>query len=55
MAKAVTALTLSKDYRQDQPLGWGHLTQAEVGHGPSQQAAEAAQRGGFDLEAEGQR
>lgn len=54
MAKAVTALTLSKDYRQDQPLDWGHLTQAEVGHGPSRQAAEAARRGGFEGDAEEQ-
>lgn len=54
MAKAVTALSLSKDYRQDQPLDWGHLTQAEVGHGPSRQAAEAARRGGFEGDAEEQ-
>jgi hypothetical protein len=42
MAKAVTALTLGKDYRQDQALHWGHLTRPEIGHGPSQAAAEAA-------------
>ena len=42
MAKAVTALTLGKDYRQDQALDWGHLTQPEIGHGPSRAAAEAA-------------
>jgi dihydropteroate synthase len=42
MAKAVTALTLDKDYRQDQALDWGHLTQQEIGHGPSRAAAEAA-------------
>ncbi len=53
MAKAVTALTLGKDYRQDQPLSWGHLTRAEAGHGPSQQAADAARRSGFDTTAEG--
>lgn len=29
MAKAVTALTLGKQYRQDQPLDWGFLTRAE--------------------------
>ncbi len=52
MAKAVTALTLGKDYRQDQPLDWGHLTQAEEGHGPSHQAAEAAKRGGFQSDLE---
>ena len=42
MSKAVTALTLDKDYRQDQALDWGHLTQPEIGHGPSHAAAEAA-------------
>ena len=42
MAKAVTALTLDKDYRQDQALDWGHLTQPEIAHGPSRAAAEAA-------------
>ena len=26
MAKAVTALTLAKDYRQDEALDWGYLT-----------------------------
>ncbi|MFM8579712.1 MAG: DUF6513 domain-containing protein [Planctomycetaceae bacterium] len=41
-AKAVTALSLGKDYRQDQPLDWGYLTEPEAGHGPSQAAAEAA-------------
>ena len=43
MAKAVTALTLDKDYRQDQPLDWGHLTRDEIGHGPSRAAARAAE------------
>jgi len=42
MAKAVTAITLDKDYRQDQALEWGHLTRPEVAHGPSRAAAEAA-------------
>jgi dihydropteroate synthase len=46
MAKAVTALTLGKDYRQDQALDWGHLTRPEIGHGPSRAAAEAARRAG---------
>lgn len=32
LSKAVTALTLSKDYRQDQPLDWGFLTRAETSH-----------------------
>jgi hypothetical protein len=30
MAKAVTALTLGKTYRQDEPLSWGFLTRAEI-------------------------
>jgi dihydropteroate synthase len=30
MAKAVTALTLGKNYRQDEPLAWGFLTRPEV-------------------------
>lgn len=30
MCKAVTALTLGKQYQQDQPLSWGFLTQEEV-------------------------
>ena len=42
MAKAVTALTLGKDYRQDQALDWGHLTRPEIAHGPSRAAAEVA-------------
>ena len=46
MAKAVTALTLAKDYRQDQALDWGHLTEQEIGHGPSRAAAEAARAAG---------
>jgi dihydropteroate synthase-like protein len=32
MAKAVTALTLSKNYTQDQALRWGFLTIPEVSH-----------------------
>ncbi len=42
MAKAATALTLGKDYRQDQALDWGHLTRPEIAHGPSRAAAAAA-------------
>lgn len=34
MAKAVTALTLSKDYRQDESLDWGFLTRPETSHRP---------------------
>ena len=32
MAKAATALTLGKDYRQDEALDWGLLTRAEKSH-----------------------
>jgi len=32
MAKAVTALTLGKDYRQDEALDWGFLTRDEKHH-----------------------
>ncbi len=32
MAKAVTALTLGKEYRQDQALRWGFLTREEKSH-----------------------
>ncbi len=32
MAKAVTALTLGKQYEQDQALRWGHLTRPEQHH-----------------------
>jgi dihydropteroate synthase len=32
MAKALTALTLNKEYRQDESLDWGYLTQPENRH-----------------------
>jgi dihydropteroate synthase len=32
MAKAVTALVLDKEYRQDEALDWGYLTRPEVSH-----------------------
>ncbi len=32
MMKAKTALTLHKNYRQDQALAWGFLTEAEISH-----------------------
>lgn len=32
MAKAITALTLGKQYTQDQPLDWGFLTRPETSH-----------------------
>jgi dihydropteroate synthase len=50
MAKAVTALTLGKDYRQDEALDWGFLTVPEHTHRHrptplAQGAAEATARG----------
>jgi hypothetical protein len=32
MAKAAIALTLGKEYRQDEALNWGYLTEAEESH-----------------------
>jgi hypothetical protein len=32
MCKAMTALTLGKNYQQDEPLNWGFLTSSEVSH-----------------------
>jgi hypothetical protein len=32
LMKAKTALTLNKNYRQDQALDWGYLTEPEVSH-----------------------
>lgn len=32
LSKARTALTLGKQYEQDEPLDWGYLTQAEASH-----------------------
>ena len=32
MAKATTALTLGKNYEQDESLNWGFLTRDEVSH-----------------------
>ena len=39
MAKAVTALTLGKEYRQDEALDWGFLTRAETSHRPTRMPA----------------
>ena len=39
LAKAVTALTLSKNYTQDQALQWGFLTIPEKGEHPTEQGA----------------
>jgi hypothetical protein len=32
LAKAATALTLDKEYRQDEALDWGFMTRQEVSH-----------------------
>jgi hypothetical protein len=32
MCKALTALTLGKTYRQDEPLDWGFATRPEARH-----------------------
>jgi dihydropteroate synthase len=40
LAKAVTALTLGKEYRQDEPLDWGFLTRPETSHRGPDPAAE---------------
>lgn len=43
MAKAVTALTLGKNYRQDEPLQWGFLTRPEVSARHRKADAQAAE------------
>jgi dihydropteroate synthase-like protein len=43
MAKAVTALTLGKNYRQDEPLQWGFLTRPEISARHRQAAAKPAE------------
>lgn len=43
MAKAVTALTLSKDYRQDEALDWGYLTRPEQSHRLKRSTAAASE------------
>ena len=57
LAKAVTALTLSKDYRQDQALDWGLLTRAEESHRERRRRRAASKApdaagGAFDEESE---
>jgi len=42
LAKAATALTLGKDYRQDESLDWGFLTATEISHRLKTAAAENA-------------
>ena len=52
MAKAVTALTLRKEYRQDEALDWGFLTKPETSHrlAHARQSATAATNGQSDPE-----
>jgi len=45
MAKAVTALTLAKDYRQDEALDWGLLTVEERSHRLKRAAAQQFEEG----------
>jgi len=42
MAKATTALTLGKNYEQDESLNWGFLTRDEVRHRLKRQKPAAA-------------
>jgi dihydropteroate synthase-like protein len=42
LAKATTALTLGKDYRQDEALDWGFLTRPEQSHLARRKAGDAA-------------
>jgi hypothetical protein len=45
MAKAVTALTLGKNYRQDEALDWGFLTVPEESHRERKTAARRRREG----------
>jgi dihydropteroate synthase-like protein len=48
MAKAVTALTLGKNYRQDEALDWGFLTDPEESHRERKSAARRTREGGSE-------
>jgi dihydropteroate synthase len=48
MAKAVTALTLGKNYRQDESLDWGFLTVPEESHRERKSAARRSREDGSD-------
>ncbi len=52
IAKAVTALTLGKDYIQDQPLNWGFLTLPETSHYDKMKrdAKESKPKGGPEID-----
>ncbi len=45
LMKAKTSLTLSKDYRQDQALSWGFLTEPEVSHRARRESADEGTAG----------
>lgn len=49
MCKAHTAITLSKQYQQDEPLDWGHLTRDEVRHYLRPRRKEAKKDSGSDV------
>lgn len=51
MAKAKTALTLGKAYRQDQALEWGFLTEPEISHMDRKRQAAGAKKRAEDGEA----
>jgi hypothetical protein len=48
MAKALTALTLHKNYTQDQALNWGFLTREEVSHHERRKGAKKGHTKGGD-------
>ncbi|HEX4148940.1 MAG TPA: dihydropteroate synthase, partial [Pirellulales bacterium] len=48
LAKAATALTLGKQYRQDEALDWGFLTRPETSHRPRKAGGTAASPLGED-------
>jgi dihydropteroate synthase-like protein len=48
LAKAITALTLGKNYRQDEALDWGFLTDPEESHRERKSAARRTREGGSD-------
>jgi len=53
MAKAVTALTLDKGYRQDEALDWGFLTRPEQRHRGRAKNASTAESNATDLPSDG--
>jgi hypothetical protein len=48
LAKALTALTLGKEYRQDESLDWGLLTVEEQHHRLQRRSANKARHGQID-------